>query len=66
MKKCSCCGSTQIARFRLDSDWAVGCGDFYPVNDDSEYTEEQLKDFDNSWRPDFEFLYCLNCNSVQE
>lgn len=66
MKKCIYCNSTQVARFRLDSDWATGAGDFYPVNDDSEYTEEQLTDFHKSWRPDIECLYCLSCSQVFE
>lgn len=63
MIKCPICESTQIARYRLDSDWATGAGDFFPVNPDSEYTEEQHKDFDRSERPDFEFNYCLQCRN---
>lgn len=66
MNKCPYCNSTQLARFRLDSDWATGSGDFFPINDDSEYTEEQHKDFDKSWRPDIECIYCLNCERIHD
>lgn len=60
---CPNCDSTQIAKFRLDSDWATGAGDFWPINNDSEYTKEQLEDFDKSHRPDVEVLICLNCTT---
>lgn len=59
--ECPNCGSFQIGRFRMDSDWAIRAGDWTSINPDDVYTEEQLKDFDNNSRPDVECFVCLQC-----
>lgn len=61
--QCPECGSKRICLFRLDSDWAYGCGDYHTVNDDKFYTEEELK-FDGCDRPDIEVYHCLDCNKL--
>jgi hypothetical protein len=72
--KCPKCESHKIFRLRIDSDWAYGQGDYYPVNIDISkndsnfngfYTEEELK-YNAKNRPDIELYHCLNCNSLFE
>lgn len=41
MCKCPNCGSRKVFRLRIDSDWGYGVGDYEPMNDRSEYTDEE-------------------------
>lgn len=61
--KCPYCGSHKIFQFRLDSDWATGCGDYNSVNDDKYYTEEELN-YDSFDRPDIEVYQCGDCGHL--
>ena len=58
--KCPYCGSKKIFKFRLDSDWATGSGDYGPVNEDQYYTKEELQ-YDSFDRPDIEIYHCGDC-----
>lgn len=57
---CPYCGSKRIFHFRLDSDWGSGIGDYYPVNEQSEYVDDDV----DAERPDIEILHCRNCGGV--
>lgn len=57
---CPKCGSKKIFRLRLDSDWAGGAGDYYPINLDEYYTAEELE-LDSFNRPDILVYHCRNC-----
>jgi len=65
--KCPFCDSKRLFRLRLDSDWASGVGDYYPLpsNDESLYTEEELK-YDSFDRPDINVYHCLDCDRIFE
>lgn len=63
--KCPCCGRKKIFKFRLDSDWATGAGDYSPVNDDKYYTSEELN-FDSFDKPDIDIYHCRDCNTLFE
>ena len=63
--KCPCCGSKKIFKFRLDSDWASGAGDYSAVNENEHYTEEELN-YDSFDRPDVEVYHCGECNHFFE
>ena len=65
MTKCPQCGSTKVFRYRLDSDWAHGIGDYYPVNDRAEYTSREW-DMNASDAPDIEIYHCLYCDHLWE
>ena len=41
MTVCPKCKSTTVFLLRFDSDWCCGLGDYYPVNDRTEYTEKE-------------------------
>ena len=58
---CPLCGSKKIFKFRLDSDWASGSGDYTIVNSDENYTDEELN-YDSFDRPDIEIHHCGECN----
>lgn len=60
---CPKCKSKKIFKFRMDSDWASGSGDYCYVNEKSNYTQEELK-FDSFDRPDIEVFHCLDCNKL--
>ena len=62
---CPVCESKKIFKFRLDSDWASGSGDYYTVNPDENYTEEELK-YDSFDRPDIEVYHCGDCGNIFE
>ena len=65
MITCPKCGSTKVFRFRMDSDWAYGIGNYEPVNGRTEYTDKE-------WgmgacdRPDIEVFHCRHCDTVWE
>ena len=61
--KCPYCGSHKLFKFRLDSDWASGAGDYNAVNDDKYYTKEELN-YDSFDRPDIEVYHCADCNHL--
>lgn len=63
--KCPICQSKKIFKFRLDSDWASGSGDYSTVNSNENYTDEELK-YDSFDRPDIEVYHCGNCGFVFE
>ena len=58
--RCPQCESKKIFYLRIDSDWAAGVGEYHPINDRSEYTDEE-------WvktaldRPDIELFHCPKC-----
>lgn len=62
---CPKCGGTKVFRFRLDSDWAYGSGDYEPVNEREEYTVEEWN-MDSCDRPDIEVFHCRQCHLVWE
>jgi len=62
---CPKCGSTKIFKFRLDSDWCAGAGDYTPENDKSEYTAEEWT-MDALDRPDIDIFHCRNCDFIWE
>jgi hypothetical protein len=62
-EECPYCGGKKIFKFRLDSDWAYGAGDYYAVNDDQYYTEEEFK-YDSFDRPDIAVYHCRECNEI--
>ena len=65
--KCPFCDSKRLFRLRLDSDWASGAGDYYPLpsNDKSLYTKEELE-YDSFNRPDIDVYHCLDCDRIFE
>lgn len=62
---CPYCSGKRIMCLRIDSDWGSGVGDYYPVNDEDIYTEEDLE-LDSYSRPDIELLHCLECEHMWE
>ena len=65
MVTCPDCGSAKVFMFRLDSDWFYGGGDYWPVNDKSEYTDEEWN-MDACDRPDIELYHCRKCRKLWE
>lgn len=65
MTVCPECGSKKVFLFRLDSDLGNGMGDYNPVNDQAEYTDEEWK-MDACDRPDIELFHCLQCDHLWE
>lgn len=65
MVQCPDCGSTKVFRLRIDSDWSYGAGDYEPVNERSEYTEEEWN-MDACDRPDIELFHCRDCHRMWE
>lgn len=63
MKTCPKCGSTHIFKYRLDSDWFEGAGDYEMVNPESEYTPEEQK-MDAFERPDLSLFHCRSCDAI--
>lgn len=57
--RCPKCGSGKVFRFQLDQDWSRD-GDYWPVNDEELYTEEELK----SVKPDIYIYHCLHCDEL--
>ena len=62
---CPKCNSKRIFKFRLDSDWASGAGDYLPVNSEEYYTTQEIK-FDSFDRPDIDIYHCLDCGALFE
>lgn len=60
---CPKCKSKRIFKFRMDSDWASGSGDYSYVNEENNYTEEELE-YDSFDRPDVEVFRCLDCGKL--
>ena len=58
--KCPYCKSTRIFNLRIDSDWGSGVGNYFPANDETEYTKKDLE-LDSYDRPDIDLYHCLNC-----
>jgi len=65
MKICEKCGSKKLFSLRIDSDWSYGTGDYYPVNEDKYYTEEELQ-YEAIGRPDINIYHCLDCDALFE
>lgn len=63
--RCPYCNSARIFSLRIDSDWGSGIGNYYPKNDESEYTENDLK-LDSYERPDINLYHCLKCDRMFE
>jgi len=63
--KCPNCNSYRIFGLRIDSDWAYGCGNYSPKNNNELYTEKELK-YDPTDRPDIDICHCLNCHILFE
>lgn len=63
MKKCPDCGGTKVFFLRIDSDWCYGLGEYYPVNNKEEYTEEEFE-MDACSRPDIELFHCRSCHKL--
>ena len=63
--KCPMCSSKKIFKFRLDSDWASGSGDYFAINKDDNYTKEELN-YDSFDRPDIEVYHCGDCGKIFE
>jgi hypothetical protein len=64
MQLCPNCKSTRIGRFRLDSDWGGGSGDWSAKNrKDAGYTEQDIKSFEDNDRPDIECCVCCVCST---
>lgn len=71
MNICPNCGSSRVGKFRLDSDWAAGAGDWTCGNPDSRwfpdigacYTEEDIRSFEQNDRPDIDCYICCVCNT---
>lgn len=61
--KCPKCQSKKIFHLRIDSDWGAGIGNYTPINDKKEYTEDELK-YDSFDRPDLDLFHCLNCDYI--
>jgi hypothetical protein len=64
MKRCSKCNSVKVFRLRIDSDY-TSSGYYEPVNDDENYTEEELA-YDGSDKPDIDLLCCDTCGHMWE
>ena len=62
---CPNCNSRKIFNLRIDSDWFYGGGDYTPVNDKEDYTEEEWN-FDASERPDIDLYHCRKCGLLWE
>lgn len=60
---CPNCKSTTVFLLRIDSDWCSGLGDYYPINDRTEYTEKEWN-MDASDRPDIEVYHCRTCGHI--
>lgn len=63
--RCPYCGSKKIFKFRMDSDWASGAGDYNAINDSKYYTKEEFE-YDSFDRPDVEIFHCGECNHFFE
>ncbi len=62
---CQKCGSSKVFRFRLDSDWAYGMGDYSPANERAHYTDKEW-DMDACNRPDIDVFHCRQCDAIWE
>lgn len=65
IERCPRCNSSRIFELRIDNDWGAGNGSYYPINDDEEYTEDDLK-LDSYDRPDIDLYHCLKCGYMWE
>ena len=65
VKRCPKCDSSRIFSLRIDCDWGGPIGNYYPVNDPAEYTQEDLM-LDCFDRPDVWVYHCLNCDHMWE
>lgn len=63
--RCPSCSSSRIFELRIDSDWGSGNGKYCPVNDDNEYSKEDLE-LDSYDRPDIDLFHCLQCGHMWE
>lgn len=63
--KCPYCNSKRIFKFRLDSDWAMGAGDYGPATEETNFTKEEL-DYDSFDRPSIDVYHCLDCGRIFE
>ena len=63
MTVCPKCSSTTVFMLRIDSDWNTGLGDYSPVNERTEYTEEEWN-MDACDRLDIELYHCRSCGHM--
>lgn len=60
--KCPC-GSEEIVKFRLDSDWASDAGDMSLVNDPEVYSEDTIQRVEDGRRLDVKCFICFSCGN---
>lgn len=63
--RCPYCNSARVFELRIDSDWGSGIGNYYPANDENNYTMDDLK-LDSYDRPDIDIYHCLSCGHIWE
>ena len=63
MNECPNCKSKRIGYLRIDSDWGSG-GDWSKVNEDCDYTQDDLDSFESNERPDVECYICIVCGTT--
>lgn len=68
--QCPYCQSRKVFKLRIDSDWGMGTGEYYPVNTNREnedvegfYTDEEMN-YDATDRPDIDVFHCLSCDKI--
>ncbi len=62
---CPKCGNLKVFRFRLDSDWAYGMGDYSPANDRAHYSDKE-RNMGACDRPDIDVFHCRQCGAIGE
>lgn len=62
MIKCPKCASTAVGHIRMDCDWGSG-GDWSKANDGGDYTDQDIKAFNDNERPDIDCYICCMCNT---
>lgn len=63
--KCPKCGSAKVFRLSIDYDLCYGAGQYVPVNDKSEYTDEEWR-MSAEDRPDIDLFHCRSCDHLWE
>lgn len=63
--KCPYCNSKRVFKFRLDSDWATGSGNYEPATEETNFTKEELN-YDSFDRPSVDVYHCLDCGRIFE
>ena len=63
--QCPYCKSKRIFKFRLNSDWAMGAGNYEPATEETNFTKEEL-DYDSFDRPSINVYHCLDFGRIFE